>query len=72
MNFLKKAAIVKKIKRRKKILNILLRFMSPTNKLMIYLSQNLDRYVTLYQKHLSIKYKKKHSQEKLKKVRKSA
>lgn len=44
-----KKALAKKIKRRKKVLNFMLLFFSPTNKLMVFLSQNLDEHVSKYQ-----------------------
>ena len=34
------------IKRRKMLLNFLLKFLSPTNKLTVLLSQNLDKHIT--------------------------
>ena len=37
---------------RKQLLNILLSFMNPTSNIMVFLSQNLDKYITLYQKNL--------------------
>lgn len=40
------------IKRRKMLLNFLLKFLSPTNKLTVLLSQNLDKHITKYQRHL--------------------
>ena len=49
-------SVVKRIKRRKKLLNILLLFLSPTNKLMVNLSQDLDKYISQYQKQLSIRH----------------
>lgn len=45
--------LAKKIKRRKKVLNFMLLFFSPTNKLMIYLSQDLDQHVSKYQLFLA-------------------
>lgn len=47
-----------KIKRRKVLLNFLLNYLSPSNRLIIMLSQNLDNHVVKYQKYLSYKYKK--------------
>ena len=37
---------------RKQLINILLIFMHPTNNIMVALSQNLDKYIVLYQKKL--------------------
>lgn len=65
-------SVVKRIKRRKKLLNILLLFLSPTNKLMVNLSQDLDKYISQYQKQLSIRHHKKHYTNKYKKIRKTA
>lgn len=45
--------LAKKIKRKKKILNFMLLFFSPTNKLMVYLSQDLDELVSKYQRILA-------------------
>lgn len=42
----------KKIERRKKLINLLLLFLPPTNKLMVHLSQDLDTYIVKYQKYL--------------------
>ncbi|SFD37528.1 hypothetical protein SAMN05421842_13818 [Clostridium uliginosum] len=49
--------IEKKIYIRKKILNLLLSWFSPTNKLMVILSCNLDKHIAIYQKNLSLKHK---------------
>lgn len=71
MFFLKRIVIAKKINRRKILLNILLLFLSPNNKLMIKLSQNLDTYISLYQSYLSKNYfgKKKNVKHSTKKQR---
>ena len=45
-----------KIKFRKKLLNFLLLFMKPTNCLMVYLSQDLDNYITLLQNRMYRKH----------------
>ena len=37
---------------RKQLLNILLTFLYPTNNIMVALSQDLDKYIVLYQKRL--------------------
>ncbi len=47
-----------KIKFRKNLLNFLLLFMKPTNCLMIYLSQDLDNYITLLQNRMYKKHRK--------------
>ncbi|WP_160690709.1 hypothetical protein [Clostridium sp. C2-6-12] len=41
---------------RKHLLNLLLLFFSPRTKFMITLSQNLDKYIVLYQKELFSSY----------------
>lgn len=41
---------------RKNLLNFLLLFFSPRKKFMIYLSQNLDKYIVIRQKMISDKY----------------
>ncbi|MFY9534956.1 hypothetical protein, partial [Clostridium sp.] len=50
----------KKIRYNKILLNFLLLYLSPTNKLIIYLSQKLDKQVYSMQIMLYKKYKKKH------------
>lgn len=55
-----------KIKFRKKLLNFLLLFMKPTNCIMVYLSQDLDNYITLlqnrmYRKHCKQNYNNNYS-----------
>lgn len=37
------------IERRKKILNFLIKYLSPTNKIIVYLSQDLDKLIVEYQ-----------------------
>lgn len=49
----------KKIRFNKILLNFLLLYLSPTNKLIIYLSQKLDTQVYTMQKILYKRYKKK-------------
>jgi len=44
---------------RKHLLNLLLLFFSPTTKFMVALSQNLDKFIVLYQKELISAYKHK-------------
>lgn len=46
----------KKIIRRKFLLNFVLNFLSPTNILVIKLSENLDKLIVMQQKHLLKKY----------------
>ncbi|MDU2122449.1 MAG: hypothetical protein E7E64_07900 [Clostridium celatum] len=41
-------------------LNLLLKFLSPKNRLVIYLSQNLDKHIWKYQHLIYKKYKRKH------------
>ena len=41
---------------RKYLINLLLLFFSPTNKFMVILSQDLDKYIVLYQKKLFFTY----------------
>lgn len=41
--------IRKKILKRRFIMNLLLKFLKPTNKLMVKLSQNLDKDISRYQ-----------------------
>lgn len=59
----------KKLILKKSLLNFLLGYLSPSNKLVIYLSQDLDKLISKYQKGLYTKYKRKNSQNRyLKKV----
>lgn len=44
---------------RKMLLNVLLKYLSPTNSLIVYISQDLDKLITLSQKNLYLKYLKK-------------
>ena len=46
---------------RKKLLNLLLLLFSPRKKFMISLSQNLDKYIVLYQKLLFKEHNKKNT-----------
>lgn len=52
----------KKLILKKSLLNFLLGYLSPSNKLVIYLSQDLDKLISKYQKGLYVKYKRKNSQ----------
>jgi hypothetical protein len=49
---------------RKYLINLLLLFFSPKTKFMIALSQNLDKFIVLYQKKLLSKYNHKHANSK--------
>lgn len=49
----------RKIKRKKALLNFLLRYLSTNNPLIIYLSQDLDKLITKNQKHIFNKYIRK-------------
>lgn len=65
----------RKIIIRKLILNFLLNFLSPTRKLIVNLSQDLDNLVVLKQKAIYLRYRKKssnlYSQNKSSKLNKS-
>ena len=50
----------KKILLLKCLLNFLLLFLSPTNMLIVYLSEKLDNHVYKMQKHVYIRYKRRH------------
>lgn len=52
MNFIILSKLKLSIFIRKQLLNILLIFMYPTNNIMVALSQDLDKYIVLYQKRL--------------------
>lgn len=54
-----KKQLTRKIKQRKLLLNFLLKYFAPSNRYIIYLSQNLDKHVALYQRYLYVKNKKK-------------
>ena len=56
---MKTKSLHRKIKRNKFYLNFLLNYLSPSNILIIYLSQNLDKLICKKQKRIYIKYKKK-------------
>lgn len=54
---------------RKCLLNLLLLFISPRNKFIISLSQNLDKYIVLYQKELIFVYNyKQHNSKPVKEI----
>lgn len=63
-----KKQLTKKIKRRKMILNLLLMYLSPTNKLMIKLSTDLDKLVYIYQKNLYKCYQNRNKYFQYKKI----
>ena len=63
-----KKRLTKKIRRRKMILNLLLKYLSPTNKLMIKLSTDLDKLVYIYQKNLYKRYRKRNQYFQYKKI----
>lgn len=56
---MKTKSLHRKIKKNKFYLNFLLNYLSPSNILIIYLSQNLDKLICKKQKRIYIKYKKK-------------
>ena len=49
----------KKLIFKKALLNFLLGYLSPSNTLIIYLSQDLDKLISKYQKGLYTKYRRK-------------
>lgn len=54
---------------RKHLLNLLLLFFSPSTNFMISLSQNLDKFIVLYQKELISAYNhKQHNSESVKEI----
>lgn len=57
MKYLEHVILICNILFRKNLLNLLLMILSPTNKLVVALSQNLDKYIVLYQKKSFFKYK---------------
>lgn len=56
---MKTKSLHRKIKKNKFYLNFLLNYLSPSNILIIYLSQNLDKLICKKQKRIYIKYRKK-------------
>lgn len=42
----------RKISFRKKLLNLLTRCLSPTNKFVVYVSQDLDKFISMHQKFI--------------------
>lgn len=53
---------------RKHLINLLLLFFSPRTKFMITLSQNLDKFIVLYQKELLASYSNKHNSKSVNEV----
>lgn len=56
-----KKSLKKKIILQKITLNLLLKFLSPRNRFVIYISQNLDEHIWQYQHLIYKKYKRKNS-----------
>ena len=56
-----KKSLKKKIILQKITLNLLLKFLSPQNRFVIYISQSLDKHIWQYQYFIYKKYKRKHS-----------
>lgn len=52
-----------KIKRRKALINFLLNYLSPGNKIIVILSQNLDNHIVRYQRYLSYMYIKSQNEK---------
>ena len=61
MCFMNKKSLKKKIILQKITLNLLLKFLSPRNRFVIYISQSLDEHIWQYQHLIYKKYKRKHS-----------
>lgn len=59
--FMNKKTLKKKIILQKITLNLLLKFLSPQNRFVIYISQSLDKHIWQYQYFIYKKYKRKHS-----------
>ncbi|WP_297711865.1 hypothetical protein [Clostridium sp.] len=55
-----KKSLKNKIILQKITLNLLLKFLSPQNRLVIYISQSLDKHIWKYQHLIYKKYKRKH------------
>ncbi|MGL5151525.1 MAG: hypothetical protein ACRC7N_13245 [Clostridium sp.] len=49
---MKKNILSRKIKRRKKLLNFMINYLNPCNILVVFLSQNLDKHILIYQRYL--------------------
>ena len=63
-----KKQITQKINNRKLLLNFLLKYFSPGNRFIIYLSQDLDKHISRYQHNVYRKLKKSNIRVKLHKV----
>lgn len=50
------------------LLNLLLLFFSPSNKFIIALSQNLDKYIVLYQEELATIHNRQHNSKSVKEI----
>ena len=61
MCFMNKKSLKNKIILQKITLNLLLKFLSPRNRFVIYISQSLDEHIWQYQHLIYKKYKRKHS-----------
>lgn len=55
-----KKSLKNKIILQKITLNLLLKFLSPRNRLVIYISQSLDKHIWKYQHLIYKKYRRKH------------
>lgn len=49
----------RKIKRKKALLNFLLKYLSTNNRIILYISQDLDKLINKNQKHIFSKYMRK-------------
>ena len=59
----------KRLRMKKALLNFLLNYLSPNNRLVVYISQDLDKLINKYQKMIYVKYIRKNvSSNTLKKV----
>ncbi len=56
-----KKTLKNKIILQKITLNLLLKFLSPQNRFVIYISQSLDKHIWQYQYFIYKKYERKHS-----------
>lgn len=62
---MRKQRLKNKIILNKITLNLLLKFLRPTNFIVVYISQNLDRHIWRYQHVVYKKYRRKTSKSKL-------
>ncbi|MDU6294692.1 hypothetical protein [Clostridium celatum] len=58
-----KSSLKRKIILQKITLNLLLKFLSPKNSIVISLSQILDKHISNYQKLIYKRYKKRHKKK---------